>query len=345
MSRYLSTTGVAMTTRFSRKRKGFTLMELLVVMAILGIIMAMIVPKAGNLIANSRENKCRNNLRQLQAAVMSYMNDNGGNLPYAMSYEVRLPSMDKEHDWVYYERRAWIAWSPDKKPDNGTIDKLNRLWSGDGQYEQHEPALWHDLGFGDLAKFGVENGTLFGYMNNSLEHYVCPVVRAAFSGADVWRTYAMNPFFHGPGSRSWDPRVATRIGTSEGSKGRTPEASKLLLFIETLPNMEEEPYQRNFDPDDAASDDPIIGGDCCITPKDADDSDDAPPAGNPEDTRQYPWLHKVPKGSFTTPDATSGYVAMAVFFDGHIEKIANSAINPVWAYNRGLDPAGKLTGK
>ena len=328
-----------MTTTNSRTKQGFSLMELLVVMAILAILMAMVVPKAGNLIASSREHKCRNNLRQLQAAVMSHMNDQDGKLPYAMSYERRVPSMDAAYDWNYYEHRGWIAWSPDNKPTVSTINKLNTFWDGKDRHEQQEPKLYHDLGFGDLSKFGVEHGTLFDYMNRSFEHYACPVVRAAFKDGDVYRTYAMNPFFYGPGSRSDRPRVASRIGASEGYKGRTPEASKLLLFIEVLPNATDDPYQRKYDWDSDQSDKPIVAGDCAITPEDEDDFDDAPPAGDPEDASKYPYLHKLPKGSFPNPDATEGIVAMAVFFDGHIEKIVASGKNPVWAYNRGLDPA------
>ncbi len=326
-----------MTTTNSRTKQGFSLMELLVVMAILTILMAMVAPRAGNLIASSREHKCRNNLRQLQAAVISHMNDKEGNLPCAMSYEIRYPSTNKEHDWQFVPRRGWISWSPDKNPTAATVDRLNTLWDGEGKFEQHEPSLWHDLGAGDLAKFGVENGTLFEYMNRSYEHYVCPVIRAGFKDAAVWRTYAMNPFFHGPGSRSWRPRVASRIGSSESYKGFTPEASKLLLFVEVLPGTKD-PYQRNFDWSGDASDEPIVAGDCAITPEDEDDFDDAPPAGDPEDASKYPYLHKLPKGSFPNPDATEGIVAMAVFFDGHIEKIVASGKNPVWAYNRGLDP-------
>lgn len=342
-----------MTTTNSRTKQGFSLMELLVVMAILAILMAMVAPRAGNLIASSREHKCRNNLRQLQAAVISHMNDHEGKLPYAMCYEVRSVSTDDEdHDWVYHERLGWIAWSPDKNPTAATVDRLNTLWEGERKYEPQEPGLYHDLGVGELSKFGVENGTLFDYMNRSYEHYVCPVIRAGFKDASVWRTYAMNPFFHGPGSRAWRPRVASRIGSSESYKGYTPEASKLLLFVEVLPGTKD-PYQRNHDWDGPHSDEPIFAGDCAITPKDdelkTDNNEelDIPPFGDPEKTGDYPFLHKVPKGALS--DAVGdpvplGIVGMAVFFDGHIEKIVSATLNPVWAYNRGLDPLRKEGG-
>lgn len=335
-----------MTTTNSRTKQGFSLMELLVVMAILTILMAMVAPRAGNLIASSREHKCRNNLRQLQAAVISHMNDKEGGLPRAMSYEGRwVWTGDEEHDWIYWERRGWIAWSPDKNPTAATADRLNTLWRDGREFEPQEPGLFHDLGTGALGKFGVENGTLFEYMNRSYEHYVCPVIRAGFKDASVYRTYAMNPFFHGPDSRSDRPRIASRIGSSEKYDGYTPEASKLLLFVETLPGTKE-PYQRTYDWDNPSSNKGkfIYRGDCCIMPPDDElqtdpDKDlDTPPFGDPEDTRTYPYLHKIPKGSFEDPSFKMGVVGMAVFFDGHIEKILSATINPVWAYNRGLDP-------
>ena len=328
-----------MTTTNSRTKEGFSLMELLVVMAILAILMAMVAPRAGNLIASSREHKCRNNLRQLQAAVMSHMNDQDGKLPKAMSHDTREPSETPNEEWDYSEQRGWIAWSPDENPSASTIDRLQGLWKGDRKHDPQEPSLFHDLGYGRLARFGIEHGTLFDYMNRSFEHYACPVIKAARKDAskgDVYRTYAMNPFFFGPLNRSERNRLVSRIGSVEQFGGRIPEASKLLLFVEVLP--------RNDDPYSFKNGG--IGGavqkksaDCCIAPEDADDFDDAPPYANLGVLKNANFLHKIPTGAAGDGPNDKVIIAMAVFFDGHIEKIVASGKNPVWAYNRGLDPA------
>lgn len=329
-----------MTTTNSETRRGFSMIELLVVVVILLILMAMIVPKAGDLIARSRENTCRNNLRQLQAAVTSYMNDHSGNLPFAMCFETFEHTTSTEVSTErlrYQEQKAWIRWSPDQNPDANTLEKLKKRWK-DKPFETHAKDLYHDLGVGDLARFGVENGTLFEYMGKSFENYVCPAIRLGANAKEkIWRTYAMNPFFYCPELPSREPRKASRIGASERFGSYTPEAAKLLLFVEVRPD------EKNKSQKGAPN--PNYRGYCCILPEGKDDFNAAavPPYADIKSLKKTEYMHKSPSGAIgTSPTSGSNkdkvVVAMAVFFDGHIEKIVARGINPVWAYNRGLDP-------
>jgi prepilin-type N-terminal cleavage/methylation domain-containing protein len=70
------------------RRSGFTLIEMLVVVAILALLAVLIVPSVSRSIASSRNVQCMNNLRQVGAAILMYAGENQGRLPPAGFYGV-----------------------------------------------------------------------------------------------------------------------------------------------------------------------------------------------------------------------------------------------------------------
>lgn len=59
------------------QQKGFTLMELLIVIAIIGILSAVVLASLGGSQARARDSKRLNDLRQVQTALETYWTDNG----------------------------------------------------------------------------------------------------------------------------------------------------------------------------------------------------------------------------------------------------------------------------
>lgn len=225
-------------------RKGFTLIEMLVVIAIIGILAAIVVPLSSDAIRTARESTCRNNLKNLQVAAVNYANDHGGQLPRAGSFEVA------DHTGRWWERRGWISWIHTgsiggyvEGTKQSQIDRMEDGWEVGCESGKFKA---------DRAMFAITNGTLFAYTGEDLGLYVCPEAAKA-SGFNVFgkrkgfSTYVMNGFFHYEVCKDhrWnDPRHLSRMGTASeticdnfdssnrGFRGFSPEAANILLFAE-----------------------------------------------------------------------------------------------------------------
>ncbi|EIP98533.1 prepilin-type N-terminal cleavage/methylation domain-containing protein [Opitutaceae bacterium TAV1] len=99
------------------KISAFTLIELLTVIAIIGILAAIIIPTVSKVRENARQAECISNLRQIGSALLLYAGDNKHHLP-AVSTD--WPSVDTSWGraiWTYagYSEESY------KNPDNDLI--------------------------------------------------------------------------------------------------------------------------------------------------------------------------------------------------------------------------------
>ncbi len=91
-------------TAFARPiRRAFTLIELLTVIAIIGILAAILIPTIGAVRESAKSAACSSNLRQIGLATLLYAESNGGRLPgskssggawQAMSRAIRNPEIN-----------------------------------------------------------------------------------------------------------------------------------------------------------------------------------------------------------------------------------------------------------
>lgn len=108
-------------------RRGFTLLELLVVVAIIGILSAILLPALARSKARAQSLFCLNNTRQLSLGWMLYADDHNGQLAYNLGASVSN-SVPMSANWVN-NVEDW-----ELSPDNTNAAKL--LSSGLGSYIQ-----------------------------------------------------------------------------------------------------------------------------------------------------------------------------------------------------------------
>lgn len=83
-------------------RKAFTLLELLIVIALTGILSALIVPMAKGSMTAAKSSKCASNLKRLAEAVLQYAADNDGKIPASIA----IPGVAGAKDGTWKESLA-----------------------------------------------------------------------------------------------------------------------------------------------------------------------------------------------------------------------------------------------
>lgn len=185
-------------------KKGFTLLELLIVMIILGVLVGMIFPVLGKMRIRARDIQCKNNLKQLHVAAMNYAYDNKGSMPSSKSVGDR--DKDDSPPYWYQIVKGWVDWTDfDKSNSSSEI--------------RHDGAKW----WGEKGVFSVTNGTLWEYTGESLKVYVCPEFKRV-----VFKDAEGNPI------NDNNPIVRSYVMSQDagGKDIRDVQASRRLLFAD-----------------------------------------------------------------------------------------------------------------
>ena len=106
-------------------RRGFTLIELLVVLAIVGVLLALAVPRYFTSLERSREAVLRENLYQMREAIQHYYTDKG-------KYPDTLQALTEQKylrriplDPITEKSDTWIVVAPEDPRKGGVYDVLS----------------------------------------------------------------------------------------------------------------------------------------------------------------------------------------------------------------------------
>ena len=100
------------------RHRGFTIVELLVVITIIGMLMAMLMPAIGNATAQARRTQCTNNQHQIGIAALAAASQNG-NMPNSMEWH---PGADRSS-----LNQQWHSWVPPLLTELGRGDVYDAI--------------------------------------------------------------------------------------------------------------------------------------------------------------------------------------------------------------------------
>ena len=151
----------------STRRPGFTLVELLIVIAIIGTLMALLLPAIQGARERARQTQCSSNLKSLAQAVQNYINSPKGTFPGWMQLQ-KLDAQANDYHADTADIDAPISWAAKLLPhldQRGLWDQMLTDNNGNGFFNNPAPVLEMFVCPSDVKP--VSEGGILTYIANA----------------------------------------------------------------------------------------------------------------------------------------------------------------------------------
>jgi prepilin-type N-terminal cleavage/methylation domain-containing protein/prepilin-type processing-associated H-X9-DG protein len=262
-------------------KNGFTLVELLVVIGIIGMLSAALIAYVPGAVETGRAVKCKANLKNLSQAFSSFTinhtgNTDGADCPTAGSFEWKSVDLYNKTIW-YHSSAAWVSWTPGGQWPYPSRDvSMRDSMTASTFYEKNRAES------NSKAFYSITNGVLWSYLGKDAAVYICDTHKKVVErqlGGRVFRSYVMNRYF---GYDDQNNPSTYRRWVYMDTVGQSGTAAIRLLFTE-LPGQ--------------------LGKSVSVA------TDNGDSVLDPNDTEYLGFNHRIGKK----------WVAHVVFADGHVD--------------------------
>lgn len=291
-----------MNNKAAHAKKGFTLIELIVVIGIIGILAGVLFSSFGGATDSARAAQCLSNMRGLAQAANAY-GMKSSYFPLAGSREsVDINPDGDKVSTVYKPQYGWISWLDAGAYDDG---HGNRTASG---HRSGNICPFYGTGSTKDDTYAITNGTLWIACAQNRKLYTCPEhvrYRARKHKPTPLWSYVMNSKF------GYDYSMGSRAIATDQSLGiwytGLSRSDRVLLFAE-LPTVDPE---TGSDVDDGNE----YAADCTLQYKGT---------VNGKSYKTSEWSGPAESIGFPHRNGKRGYCGHVAFADGHCEKLLYS---------------------
>ncbi len=204
-----------------RAQAGFTLVELLVVMAIISVLAGMLLPVLGKVLASGRNTVCQNNLKNLGAAIQLYAGDFGDWLPPACDHpcdgfaQVTWAHLLVRQNYLPEGTAALTAANSFGVPDSFKNQVSNEIFRCPSRRELGLSSFW---GYGATEVLGLTTpnnaGTSMTKVGSIQQPTRTCLLTEFYATGPYWWQYSWNPT--ADTTRPWWPVHLERTGAKSG---------------------------------------------------------------------------------------------------------------------------------
>lgn len=200
-------------------KKGFTLVELLIVVGIIGILAGILVASFGGGTESARNAQCLTNMKSLASACHSY---GMAHKFYPLAGSVEIMSIEKSGKSTeknFWERPGWISWNSQGAYSRRTQSHASSLSWFSSCYSQTF----------EEREYCVTNGAIWRFVTGNRKIFQCPSHVIKYKAKPPAWSYVMNSFFGWDSSKGSSYRPVGYEGRPFADLKRT---DKRLLFAE-----------------------------------------------------------------------------------------------------------------